>query len=95
MSIVRRYGIPPAERCTGANSCPDVLRLDNGDYLIIGKTPRIPRISATELARHGAGIGPDEQAVVVPADILHAAVLDLAGEILARPPASDSAAVAS
>lgn len=81
MKITRRYGTSPAERGSATGqSCPDVLRLDTGDYLIIGKTPGVPNISARELAEHGASIGPAEQAVVVPADVLHAAALTLAKE---------------
>lgn len=81
MKITRRYGTSPAERGSATGqSCPDVLRLDTGDYLIIGKTPGIPNISARELAEHGASIGPDEQAVILPAAVLHAAALDIAKE---------------
>jgi hypothetical protein len=81
VKITRRYGNSPAQRgsVTG-ETCPDVLRLDTGDYLVIGKTPRVPRISARELATHGASIGPDEQAVIVPAEVLHAAALDIVKE---------------
>ncbi|MFE2712265.1 hypothetical protein ACFXKI_09810 [Streptomyces mirabilis] len=82
MTIARRYGTSPAERGSATGqSCPDVLRLDNGDYLVIGKTPGVPNISARDLAKHGASIGPDEQAVVVPAAVLHAAALEIAKEL--------------
>jgi hypothetical protein len=77
LKIVRRYGISPADRCTGQSSCPDVLALDTGDYLIIGKAPGVPNISARELAQHGAGIGDDEQAVIVPRDVVLAAARDI------------------
>jgi hypothetical protein len=80
VKIVRRYGSSPAERCTGQSSCPAVLALDTGDYLIIGKVPGVPNISARELAQHGAGIGPGEQAVILPADVLHAAARAIAEE---------------
>lgn len=80
MTIARRYGTSPADRCTGQSSCPDVLRLDNGDYLVIGKTLGVPNISVRDLAKHGASIGPDEQAVVLPAEVLHAAALEIAKE---------------
>jgi hypothetical protein len=77
LNIARRYGASPAERCTGQSSCPDVLALDNGDYLIIGKVPGVPNISARELAQYGAGIGDDEQAVIVPRDVVLAAARDI------------------
>ena len=81
MNITRRYGTSPAERGSATGqSCPDVLRLTNGDYLVIGKTPGVPNISARDLAKHGASIGPDEQAVILPADVLHAAALEIAKE---------------
>lgn len=86
MTIRRRYGTSPTQRgsATGA-TCPDILQLDNGDYLIIGRTPGTPHIPARELAQHGAGIGPGEQAVVVPAGVLRAAALQIAEEVLAAP----------
>jgi hypothetical protein len=78
VNIVRRYGTSPTERGSATGqSCPDVLELDTGDYLIIGKTPGVPNISARELAQHGASIGPDEQAVIVPRDVVLAAARDI------------------
>ena len=78
MKISHRVGTSPADRgSTNGATCPDLLRLDNGDYLIIGKTPRVPRITTRELAEHGAGIGDDEQAVIVPAEVVHAAAADI------------------
>jgi hypothetical protein len=77
LKIVRRYGTSPADRCTGQSSCPDILQLDTGDFLIIGKTPGVPNISARELAQHGASIGDDEQAVIVPYEVVIAAARDI------------------
>jgi len=77
VKIVRRYGTTPTDRCTGQSSCPDILQLDTGDFLIIGKTPGVPNISARHLAQHGASIGPDEQAVIVPYDVVIAAARDI------------------
>ncbi|MEV6051896.1 hypothetical protein [Streptomyces sp. NPDC052107] len=38
---MRRIGSTPAERgSVGANNCPDVLELDDGDFLMIGPRPR-------------------------------------------------------
>jgi hypothetical protein len=78
VNIIRRLGTSPAQRgsLSGAN-CPDILQLDTGDYLIIGKTPGVPNISARELAQHGASIGDGEQAVIVPRDVVHAAAAEL------------------
>jgi hypothetical protein len=76
--INRRYGTSPTQRGSlSGDSCPDILQLGTGDYLIIGKTPGVPNISARELARHGASIGPDEQAVIVPRDVVLAAARDI------------------
>ncbi|MFD8764101.1 hypothetical protein [Streptomyces mirabilis] len=81
MKIARRYGISPAQRGgASGQSCPDILRLENGGYLVIGKTPGVPNLSARDLAKHGASIGPDEQAVVVSADVIHGAALEIAKE---------------
>jgi hypothetical protein len=78
VTIIRRVGVSPAERgSTTGQTCPDVLELSSGGYLVIGKTPRAPRVTAQELAEHGASIGDDEQAVFVPADVMHAAAQDI------------------
>lgn len=82
MNIVRRYGTTPKQRGSlSGDSCPDVLRLDTGDYLVIG-TRTGPRLRA-QLGDHAASIGLNETAVVVPADVLHAAARDIAKEQLA------------
>ncbi|MFI1535512.1 hypothetical protein [Streptomyces anandii] len=71
-------------RCTGKTSCPAILRLADGDYLVIGARAT-DRDLGTELARHGARLGDDEAAVVIPAAVMNAAVLDVAGDALSRP----------
>jgi hypothetical protein len=81
LNIVRRYGTSPRERGSATGqSCPDVFALDTGDFLIIGKTPGVPNISARELSQHGASIGPDEQAVILPRDVVLAAARDITKE---------------
>ena len=81
MKITRRYGTSPTERGSASGAtCPDILQLDTGDYLIIGKTPGVPNISARHLAQHGASIGPDEQAVIVPYEVVIAAARDILEE---------------
>lgn len=79
MTIHRRLGASPHQRgsMTG-ETCPDILQLDNGDYLIIGRRTG-PGIRAG-LGEHHASIGRDETAVIVPADVLRAAALQLAAE---------------
>lgn len=69
--IVRRIGSTPAQRgsASGAN-CPDVLELNSGDFLVIGALPGIGTVVTETLAAHGAGIGRDERAVVVPRQCL-------------------------
>ena len=81
MKITRRYGTSPQQRgsASGAN-CPDILQLDTGDYLVIGKTPGVPNISARDLSKHGASIGDDEQAVIVPREVVLAAAREIAEE---------------
>lgn len=83
--IVRRVGSTPAQR--GSNSganCPDVLELDNGDFLVIGKI-RMEGLGGSIRASSFAGVrgvsvGPDEQAVIVPRQCLLDAARDLAKE---------------
>lgn len=82
MKITGRYGTSPADRCTGQSSCPDILALDTGDYLIIGTLATVEDITPSDLARHGASIGEDEAPVLVPRAVVHAAVLDIAGRAL-------------
>lgn len=81
MKIRRRLGIPPAARGSMSGStCPDLLELDSGDFLVIGKTPGAPNITARELAKHSASIGPGEQAVILPRAVLLAARADIPEE---------------
>lgn len=80
MRITRRLGTSPAQRgCGQNNSCPDVLRLDNGDYLVIGATADLDALKG-QLADMGAGVGEGESAVVVPAKVVEAAAQDIAAQ---------------
>jgi hypothetical protein len=89
VKIVRRYGTSPAERGSASGAtCPDILALDTGDYLIIGKQLD-DRNVGDQLDEHGASIGHDEAAVIVPRNVVHAAVLEIAGKVLTEPPAED------
>lgn len=90
MNIIRRYGTSPQQRCADPSGCPDILALDTGDYLIIGKTPGVPNISARDLTKHGASIGPDEQAVIVPRDVVHAAAAEIMRAAWTPPPPGDT-----
>lgn len=83
MEITRRLGTSPAERgCGENNSCPDVLRLDSGDYLVIGATAQLDALKS-QLADMGAGVGEGEAAVVVPAKVLEAAAREIAAQTTA------------
>lgn len=79
--IVRRIGSSPAQRgsLSGSN-CPDILQLDTGDYLVIG---RRTTLDATQLGELGASIGDDEAPVIVPGRVVEDAAAQLAAE---RPP---------
>lgn len=79
--IRRRVGSSPASRgsVSGAN-CPDVLELHSGDFMVIGNVPGVPNIRAAELSEHCASIGPGEQAVIVPREVLFAAARELLRE---------------
>jgi hypothetical protein len=82
VKILRRVGTSPRERgsLTG-ETCPDILQLDTGDYLIIGMFASPWAHAEAALAEHGASIGDDEAAVVVPAEVMRAAALEIAGRI--------------
>lgn len=87
MKISRRYGDSPADRaCLTDSNCPDVLRLDDGRYLVIGA---IARPQPEHLAEHGAGVGWGESAVVVPAEVMRAAAREIVGEFMPEPPGDD------
>lgn len=78
---MRRVGSTPQQRgCTTEINCPDVMELDNGDYLVIGKI--VPEgsllIAEGTLEPMGASIGADEMAIVVP----RRCIIDAAREIL-------------
>jgi hypothetical protein len=82
MKITRRYGTAPAERgCGTNNSCPDVLALENGDFVVIGKVPRSGTVPVKEFLKHAAGVGTDENAVIVPRDVMLAAARQIAQEM--------------
>lgn len=68
---IRRMGLSPAQRCTTDANCPDVLRLPDGRFAVIG-------LDATEELRpmlpSDAGVGANERIVIVDAaTMLHAA----------------------
>ncbi|MCC5478373.1 hypothetical protein [Streptomyces barringtoniae] len=78
---MRRIGSTPAERgSVGANNCPDVLELDDGDFLVIGKLHLLTAPEAERMNELGASIGEGEALVLVPRDCLLAAAKQLAGE---------------
>ena len=66
MEFVRRIGPDPhakGGKTPGANGCPDLWELDNGDIAVIGRRATadfIDRLPAT------AGCGADEEIVVFP-----------------------------
>lgn len=75
---MRRIGSTPQQRgSTSGATCPDVIELNGGDYLVIGKATLVKPSSLEEL---GAAVGPGEQAVIVPRDAFLTAARQLAGE---------------
>lgn len=78
VNILRRMGTSPEQRgsVSGAN-CPDVFLLDSGAYLVIGRIAGSVDRLGHALAQHGASVGVDEIAVVVPADCMRSAAADI------------------
>lgn len=78
---MRRIGSTPQQRgsTTGAN-CPDVIELDDGSYLVIGKLPADGVIKAKGFVEQGFSVGPDEAPVIVPRDALLTAARQIVGE---------------
>lgn len=56
--------------CLHENSCPAVRRMDNGDYIVVGKLIMSGTLSGAVAKELGLGIGPDETAVIVPASVM-------------------------
>lgn len=57
-----------------------IVKLVTGDYLVIGKTARTWDMTSDlfdDLKAHAASIGPGTTAVVVPAEVMHAAVEEM------------------
>lgn len=79
---MRRVGSTPQQRgsLTG-DTCPDVLELDGGDYLVIGKGAQLSQKDFERVNAHGAYVGPGEGAVIVPRQCLHDAARQIAGEM--------------
>ncbi|MEU9211786.1 hypothetical protein AB0D27_28575 [Streptomyces sp. NPDC048415] len=63
---MRRIGSTPAERgSTGYNNCPDVIELDDGDFLVIGaRARRVMRDLDERLATVGAGVNQSTETAV-------------------------------
>lgn len=79
LRIDRRFGVSPTQRgCNSGANCPDVLRLSNGDYLVIGDIAVHTEELQEDLTRQGASIGPSECAVVVPRFVIEAAATHIA-----------------
>lgn len=75
--VTGRMGITPAQRgSTSGATCPDVFRLSDGSYAVIGKIPTAPHL-LDDLFTHGASIGDDECLVIVPADCMDPAARDI------------------
>ncbi|MFI1073433.1 hypothetical protein [Streptomyces puniciscabiei] len=78
---MRRIGSTPAERgSVGANNCPDVLELDDGDFLVIGKSHLLTAPEVERMNELGASIGEGESLVLVPRACILAAAKQLASE---------------
>ncbi|MFD8395359.1 hypothetical protein ACFV2N_40730 [Streptomyces sp. NPDC059680] len=78
---MRRIGSTPAERgSVGANNCPDVLELDDGDFFVIGQLHPLTAPEAERMNELGASIGEGEALVLVPRDCILAAAKQLACE---------------
>ncbi|WP_031522538.1 hypothetical protein [Streptomyces sp. NRRL F-5123] len=74
--FVRRLGMSAAEtgNSEGADDCPDIWQLSNGDIAVIGRdltsgyAGRLP---------NGVTLGADERLVVIPGNMLSAAKVDI------------------
>jgi hypothetical protein len=78
MTIRRRLGIAPRQRaaCGQAGDCPDVFELENGDFAIIGHDVSLELDLPTDAGRSEA-----ERTVLVPREVLLAALRELSGGV--------------
>jgi hypothetical protein len=78
MTVHRRLGAAPHERgtCTSSGNCPDVFELTNGDFAIIGKDVSLDLDLPDDAGRSAA-----ERTVLVPRDVLLAALRELSGGV--------------
>ncbi len=78
LRVNRRFGLAPAERadCTSSGNCPDVFELGNGDFAIIGTDVSLDLDLPAD-----AGRSETERIVVVPREVMLAAVRDLSSSL--------------
>ena len=77
MRIIRRLGPNPHEngqQTPGLYGCPDILELEDGDFVIIGGD--ITDVAVTKLP-NGVNCGPDEKIIRIPRRILVGAKRDI------------------
>ena len=76
--IRRRLGTAPRDReaCGQSGDCPDVFELESGDFAIIGQD-----VSGKLVLPADAGRSEDERIVLVPREVLLAALRDLSCEV--------------
>ncbi|MFE0101186.1 hypothetical protein [Streptomyces sp. NPDC059009] len=66
--------------CWTGETCPDVIELDDGSYLVIGAFPFLTVEAWQRVYALGAGVGEGEVSVIVPGDVLREAARRIAGE---------------
>ncbi len=78
MAVRWRLGVAPKDRgaCTTSGNCPDVFELANGDFAVVGED-----VSHELRLPADAGRSETERTVVVPREVLLAALRDLSGRI--------------
>jgi hypothetical protein len=74
LQIARRMGLSPAQRCVSDANCPDVFRLADGRFAVIG-TDMTDELRASLPA--DAGVGAGERIIVVDAVTMTYAARDV------------------
>lgn len=72
--FLRRLGENGRQRCENGHYCPQILEMDDGDYVAVG--PDITTDAAKAMPP-GPGIGPKEGAVRIPRAVMVAARVDI------------------
>ncbi|GIF53411.1 hypothetical protein Afe04nite_79500 [Asanoa ferruginea] len=75
LKILRRHGSAPRERCNTNVTCPDIFELTDGRFAVVGLDATVELDG--QLAEVQAGRAAEERIVVLPREVMLAALRDV------------------